>query len=275
MQTINEVYRNLRRDNIRRTASDALRRAREFVAAGKSYYAKTPGTYNPEFQQDGRGAYRWIENASDVLRLVGFADEIAPRRVDHKGWYADAHGSSVYRGVVYQMPGRDGKARYVPGYADPDNEGCALLSFADVITGEPGGNGDRWSENDYDARRDAAGRADGIAQSFAEDAKEYDTAWQAGRYWSDIGEDAKQLRTELRAVVRDAKAMTATLAPSLCDTLRTAIRGKLAELEQLRTKRACLANGDGHGRDGEYGFWTGSKILRDAFNEGAQVRVLA
>src|SRR5690606_6667853 len=46
---------------------------------------------------DARGQQtteRWCEDTEDAgLRFVGFADELAPRTIRHKGWYTDPYDS--------------------------------------------------------------------------------------------------------------------------------------------------------------------------------------
>src|SRR5690606_9843007 len=76
---------------------------------------------------DSRGrqtSERWCEDTKDAgLRFVGFADELAPRAIMHKGWYANLDGSGeVYRGAVWQLPARGGQCIYVAGFPDPNNE---------------------------------------------------------------------------------------------------------------------------------------------------------
>src|SRR3954468_7479533 len=45
--------------------------------------------YNPQHESNGERRSRWVENASDGLRRVGFADEIAraehSRAIQHQG----------------------------------------------------------------------------------------------------------------------------------------------------------------------------------------------
>ena len=92
--------------------------------------------YNRAFEAHGYRNVRWVENVSRGLRLVGFADEIASkeghrRTIDHRGWFTDEDQcGEIYRGVVYQLPSHgDEKECYVYGYADPNNDDCALLCF--------------------------------------------------------------------------------------------------------------------------------------------------
>ncbi len=135
-------------------------------------YPKSKHVYNPSFVPDEEkkwhsrsSHYRWVENTGFAgLRTVGFADEIA-RGIDHKGWFCDPHdfgGGEVYRGIVLQLPARNGFPQYVYGYADPCNDDAALIDF-DIIIGDFGG-----TENceDDSQLRAAANAADQIGAYF-------------------------------------------------------------------------------------------------------------
>lgn len=171
---------------------------------------------------------RWVENVSKGLRLVGFADEIAGRRIDHKGWYTtdDNDFGEVYRGVVYQLPshGDEGEC-YVYGYADPCNADCALLSFD--ITGN---------------KEEAARYADRFAEIFAEEARDYNRAWQAGRRCSDIAEEIQSARKEALAIAAEMRAAkkASVQAPTICATLRVKVFSLYREIQEARKTRAEL-----------------------------------
>lgn len=120
--------------------------------------------YGPAHEAHGYKV-RFVENVSRGLRKIGFADEILKLR--HQGWYADDDSgmmAGTYRGIVYQLPARDGVPQYVYGYADPNNDDCALLSVE--------------TESD---KKDAARYADQLAERFAEHERAFLCAWQAGR----------------------------------------------------------------------------------------------
>lgn len=186
--------------------------------------------YNPAFEAHGYRNVRWVENVSDGLRRVGFADEVTrgegyPRWIDHKGWFIrDDEGMSgeVYRGVVYQLPSRDGETQYVYGYDDPNNDDCALLCFEPVTD-----------------KCDAARQADRFAEIMAEHEREYDRAWQAGRRCEDLEEEIKAARKEaleLGAEMRAAKRAP-IVAPRICATLREKILSLYRAIQKVREER--------------------------------------
>lgn len=187
--------------------------------------------YNARFAAHGYSHVRWVENASRGLRLVGFADEIAreegrPRMIDHRGWYTDEDGSNGerYRGVVYQLPSR-GAPVYVYGYADPINEGCALLDFT--------GTSDKM---------EAARYADGFAERFAEEQRTCNEAWEAGRRAEEINDEIAAARKQALAIgdeMRKAKRAHVE-APTICATLRAEILSLYRTIQKMREEREDL-----------------------------------
>lgn len=195
------------------TASQALAKARAMVADGgkqgwtpASIWAGLGGSDGKIFSAYGEPACRWFEKPeSKGLRLVGLAHEVSKAgnsflrdAVEHSGWYLTEDGWTGEKvcGVVYQLPGKNGRARYLYGYADPYNAGCAMLSINIV-------EGDR-KDSDYEpdsVLRDVARWADGIAESMAEESREHDSAYTAGR-------DARE---KSREALEACKAWTAEI----------------------------------------------------------------
>ena len=190
--------------------------------------------YNPAIndpkRMHGYKNVRWIENVSRGLRLVGYADEIA--RIDHKGWYTDDDGSNgeTYRGIVYQLPSH-GETLYVYGYADPCNDDCALLCFD--------------TETD---KLDAARAADRFAEIFAEEQREYSTAWQAGRRAEEIADEVATMRKDALAIGEEMRAAKRAKleAPTICATLRGEIMSLYRQIQKARKERDDLI--DSYGR---------------------------
>lgn len=193
------------------------------------------GPANDAKRMHNHKGVRWVENVSHGLRRVGFADEVArtlhSRAVDHKGWFTDDDmQSEVYRGIVYQLPARHGAAQYVYGYADPNNDDCALLSF-DV-------------ETDL---LDAARSADGFAEAFADDARSYNAAWSAGQLYRDLGDNVTEMRKEALAIaaeMREARK-AAVQAPTICATVRNQIMSIYRMIQKARKERAALLDNFG------------------------------
>jgi hypothetical protein len=184
----------------------------------------------------------------DGFRLVGFADEIS--NIRHTGWFTSEFQDEKLRGVVYQLPARNGRPQYVPGYADPCNEGAARLWLGDIIEGERG------DDHETD-KRDAAYRADEIAEKCAKEEREYNAAWQAGSRANELHEAAKTARSELLAFLRELKPKKAALcdAPALIAAARDKAESWIETIRECRVKRDRLIR--------DCGSWE-----REAFNEG-------
>lgn len=229
-------------------ASNALHNARTGSAHVGQFAPVAHGAYNPA-TSDG---YRWVESADDAgLRFVGFADELC-RSIDHKGWFTDEFQDGTLRGVVYQLPARKGRALYVGGYADAWNKGAALLDFSRVEYGEIGGA--EWAD-DGDAQKEAARIGDGMAETAAEDEREYQQAWQAGNEYADLGEEARSLRQRAREVIQQGRGLE--LPSAVCKALRDSLRRELDRIEFIRERRHELRT--------DYD----NNWQRDAFNDGA------
>lgn len=199
----------------------------------------------------GRDGLRWADDPGAVgLRFVGFADDLVGRGIEHRGWYTDADGfGEVVRGAVYQLPARDGRARYLAayregsdgrrGWADTAEPGAAAIACREVFETERGGDA-------VEAVWEAARRADSIAETTAEQQREYNEAWQAAMEWRDLGDSIASARTEARQLVADMRAAIksgATAAPSICTALRRTLRGLIEDAAAMRAEREALAEG--------------------------------
>lgn len=250
-----------------RPSARALELARADLAANVRRYPRFTGSGIGTAGDDG---LQWVERPEAIgLRFVGFADEIAGRSVSHTGWYTDEHGlnGQVLRGAVYQYPARNGCPFYVAGYREGENSrkrgwsdssgengGTCLLLRALII----GGMGGR--ESNDDGVRDAARLADEHARVSAEHAREYESAWQAGRRFADYGEEIAESRRQFLELRREIKSAgrPANETPTICATLRRKCESLLSDIRNAREEREKL-------RSGYY-----SRDLRSAFNEGAE-----
>lgn len=211
---------------------------------------------------------QWCESVP--FRYAGTAEELA--RLNHSGHYLDPEGDGELAvGVVYQMTGKDGRARYVPAIADPFNgqpgKGPAMLALADLETAE----GPSPEDAERAARR-AARRADQLAEYYAESEREFQEAFRAGQ---EARERAAEARAEGLAYVAAVKALRARLKARhglgllglSPDDSRGLIRAGLAEV-----KRACGAYRAAREaafdliRDSRPGRW--DETARDAWAQG-------
>lgn len=246
MSTLKDYYERFRRN--RTPALRALQLAHENFNSQRPLYEipyKRTLYYNPP-AEDGLA---WVENVSQGLRFTGFCDKIS-NRIGHSGWYIDDFQDEKYQGVVYQMPARKGVPQYVVGYADPWNDDCARLDF----------------RNRYDDKLEAAYAADKIAEKEAEESREYNEAYQAGRDWDEAGAELSYLRKGTISLLQAIKAERSRgAAEVICNALLSQIRGDLHEYSKLKKKRAELVDRFNSG-------WQSK--LWSAFNDGAGEIVL-
>lgn len=291
-------------------ATQALQYARDDVAAGRARYPSEGGPAvswqaNDKPRSSERLAY--VESPEKAgLRLVGrVMAECGGRNGiwdnrDDSGWFTDPHGdvfkdgTGLCYGLVYQLPGRDGKTRFVAGYQFGGVDGGPMVDFGTVFEEAAAelviskyGNYWSWQDNprEMDAARDAARSADHMAKREAEGEREYQTAWQAGSMYAQTKEEADGHKADIRRYLanrRELKAEAARIglhldAPKfapLCEMIRSAVSGCIAELQKARAKMEKLASGDYETRHTHLGFFTGEERLRDAFNEGAGETIL-
>lgn len=237
------------------------------------------GAYGPAFTMRGAKAMRWIEKPSACgLRFVGYAGKLA--RLNHDGWYIDNDQSETVQGVVFQLPGRKGKALFVSGYDNPwngkaDSNGPVCLDFDDV---EIGDNEESDNPANMAAAIDAAGYADQLAEWMAEDEREYRAASSAGARYAELGEDIGQRRAEVKASIdqfkRARKVMTGRGESGVYDRLCSIIRGDVAnelrEIAKARAERAKLMEGD-YVSEWLPGWNTRDSRLVEAFNEAVGI----
>lgn len=253
-------------------AAEALAEARAIVAAGGYKFGpRFAAGFGCNRQSDKGGLY--IENpAAAGLRYVGTAEELAgPYSRTPSGYYLDPEGGGeTVCGVVYQLPGRKGRAQFVAGYADPYNgnpgQGPACLWFGQIFESDPYSGADLGRGDG--AKAEAAQAADSHAEAMAEEEREYQTAWRAGSRWADLKAEEEEARAEALAILaerRKARGLDPSGFPALCAALRGQVAALCRQIAKSRKARAKLAEGDAE----ELYFWNGEERLRAAFCEAA------
>lgn len=263
--------------------------ARGDVATNTHRYPRTNRHTAPGAPFGGYGtkAMRWCEQPSALgLRFVGYADKLADIR--HTGWWTDDDGcNESVRGVVYQLPSRNGCPVYVSGYDNQINgtadcDGPAAIDFGTLWHGDVGGN--NADSDHYGAHRDAAYHADKLAEQMAENEREYQRAWRAGSQWAERGEEIASIRRDALADLAMRRTIAADMArvgvpkesrewSRACSMVADRVREALASIAKLREERAELASGDFSRGDFYLGFYP-SDALKSAFNDGAGATVL-
>lgn len=258
MSDLKSAYRFHRIDRPRMNATQALILARVDVQAGKNRYpsaaldgSRLTRSESP-WKRDPKAYY--VESLEDIgARLVGYSDEIC-ERMRHNGWFTDDNNDSTYRGVVVQLPGRNGKARITHGYEQSDNDDYILdlTSLESVVACE--------YFKDSDDVRSHARQGDSMAEGDAEDARDYSEAWRAGSDYSELGETIAATRKEALAILSERKGLESINRPALCAAIRARVESLLSDIRDARKERADLVDS----------VWS---KYHGAFNEGASESV--
>lgn len=269
-----------------RSAYNALRCARNDIAAGHHPWSNGPFAKQVApvlWLADNKPRERlaWVDDPLRIgLRFIGrvAADS---RRGDlwdnrkNSGWLTDPFsvfcrdGTGLMWGVVYKLPTRDGRARFVAGYQQGGTYAGPTIDFGTVYASTD----HQPDPRDCDAARDAAGIADEMARIAAEKEREYQTAWRAGAQYSDCLETLKTIRESVLGTLRDIRATCDALRAmpeSIRSRLQDSIRSELTERSAQFSKMEKLASGDFEGLE----FRTGDATLKAAFNEAAGRDVL-
>lgn len=221
-------------------AHKALSMARARLASRKrmphvrSIWAKPIGN---GAAKDGK---RWIEKPESMgLRFVAYPNTI--RWTCPEGYYADEYGDETIRGVIYQLPTRGGKCRFVYGHDNEmnghaDNGGPAYLDFSDVYTCD--------RDDVEDAKRELAFKADAFAQREALRQYEWNKAHDAGFRYAEARAEIAELRARALSDLAIRRNMRNAHKSSLdnpeyqrvCEMVTESVRSTLAEIEKLRGK---------------------------------------
>lgn len=263
-------YRYFR--NVRQMpATAALEAAKALPAAyvkGREYYGPTGGAGAPDAE-----GLRWIESTAGAgLRFVGDACDLIGGRNVPTGYYTDAEGDySTLRAGVWQLPGKGRHARLVAGYREFDgksetNEGSARIDCRTVYRvdmSDSFGNLDEMDET-----REAARAADGIAESTAEEQRDYNEAYAAGRKAAELDAEGIAARGELLPLLAELRAIRRAGdkgTPAICRALRSRVDSLLETISEKREARESAWGNVWRGADLEpwlAGFMDESSFVR-------------
>lgn len=244
--TLKDYFKRIRENGA--TATRAMELARKNMEAKRPLY-DIPRRAFVEYNKPFDGAARYVENPSEGLRLVGYADKVASR-IRHEGWFTDEFQDNKFRGVVYRLPARNGKSLFIAGYEEEESD-RTVLDFSTI----------------HDCEIAAAHAGDSMAQSDAEKQRESNEAYLAGSQFYNCGIDLENGRQEVKqyiAALRESKPHSGAIGETAKETIRKALHSEikkaLADMNRARIARAKLLE--------EYGAaWR--KELLEAFNDGA------
>ena len=186
------------------------------------------------------------------------------------GWNTDPYGdtfkdgSGLCYGLVYQLPGRDGHARFVPGFEFGGVDGGPTLDFGNIFESDARAN--QWNIDpcDLDGARDAARRADDMAKEAAEAEREYQSAWSAGVQYREKLSEMAALRSRVKSLLHARKAAARKDKPAVSASVAE-LRNSISDLQH---EAAELKAGDSQ----PCFFYRGDKRLQAAFIDGAGLK---
>lgn len=226
--------------NAARDARKLLTRANRAV----SYSGPARPWHGP--QSSGKG-HVYFEQPGAVFRNVADASDLA--QLDHTGWYDNPYGESsrdgsgLVMGVVAQLPGRNGCARYVAGWRNGSECGDGATFDLACIFESDTRDGSSWDTPE--AAREAARAADGLAESAAEAERGYQESWQAGGRYADAGERLESIRDELAELLAErrlARVPGNVRFAAICKAVADRVAQLWEERAELREEREQLAD---------------------------------
>lgn len=221
--TLAQSYRYHRQNGM--TPAGALAAAKSDVDAKRTRY----GHHSARWQALGapfqNGSLRWAESPESLGFIDrNYCDEVE-RGIDHRGWFLNTENcGEKARGEVFTLPHRRG---FVAGVADPYNKGPAALDVTTI----------------FDDADDAARYADRLAETYAENERDYNEASNAWfRACESIPDEIKTCRRKVLAFLKEVRGIKRSLCgnPEIIATIRDAIERSLAVIAELRAERDNL-----------------------------------
>jgi hypothetical protein len=143
------------------------------------------------------------------------ADKVAPRAVDHNGWYTNSCQDETVCGIVVtvRIPRNRAKAERIPA---TDGDGFARVRFLEGIR-EPWGSDvvSRKSSDLHDDECAAARGADREAEIWAEEERDDDAKFQAETQIGEAKAEIKSARVEISEILAERKALQRRTVPDL------------------------------------------------------------
>lgn len=217
--------------NLNIKAPIRLERMRRAFATHATRYPNCPEGHKPKSWRDIRGTTHdkvhiycgdlsrgmnngepiWYTHTGPAFRGEQYADEVAPRAINHTGWFTDVHQSGKARGIIARLP----HGRVIAGYTWTDNG--ERVYFPEIF------------ENEIDA----ALMADEHARVFADNCREDSEKQEAAREIESNIEEAlsrvreclalrnkpcfSELRDEARYLVEQVRKLRAELTSDYAD----------------------------------------------------------
>jgi hypothetical protein len=208
--------------------ADVVKGTKRYPHTGKPYAGQWQALERMPRHSNPSGRAYYADTWPTGWRDLGDAHDVVSMR--HEGWCADSFQDSLIIGRVLQLPARDGKPVYVPGTYSTGSDGVTLYPLD-------------W----YDDKADCARAADQYAERLAEIEREYSDAWQAGSLAASHDHDAKAIRSDIIALVRDLRKTRKTVTGNdalqhIVMVARREVDSMLREMSRLRKKRDKLVS---------------------------------
>lgn len=217
--------------NLNIKAPVRLERMRRAFATHATRYPNCPEGHKPKSWRDIRGTTHdkvhiycgdlsqgmnngepiWYTHTGPAFRGEQYADEVAPRAVDHTGWFCDTYQGRKSRGIIGRLP----HGRLIAGYEISDSG--ERVYFPEI----------------FDNEVDAALTADEYAESVAEKSREEAERFDMAQSLQEDKEDAlkrlreclalrnkpcfSELRDEARYLVEQVRKLRAELTSDYAD----------------------------------------------------------
>jgi hypothetical protein len=180
---------------------------RKTRCTGAYYHAPKP-------DEAGNGMSFYLDSDGQPFARWSWCDEVDGANIDHTGWFCDEYHDSKIRGIVVRLS----RGRFLAGWS----MGKRMASYVDgseVFTDEA----------------DCAHRANDLAETAADNEREYQEKYQAAQDLSDANETALQRLRECLALrnnacfaaLRDEARDLVETIRSNRDTLRTTYAGMI------------------------------------------------
>jgi len=140
----------------------------------RGHWSTTAGIAHLDAQRMGHIGLRFVGQVVPEFKIGRDWSWTTGDRRNHLGWHMTIDGDvgidgfGLCCGVVYQLPGRKGVTRFVPGYIMDGEDKYPTVNFFSIFE-------EHISESEafYECARPCAREADHMAQLAAEEAREY------------------------------------------------------------------------------------------------------
>lgn len=162
----------------------------------------------------------YTDRPRQFFRFTGYCDDIHSA-IRHRGWFVDSFQDETARGIVYQLPARNGECRYLAGVEDP----WANTFFETIL---------------YEDKVEASRAANGLAESFAEHCREDHEEQERLREIKENQQEATSLRNRIRILSRSIRVGYAH-PPEIASAAKRHLQSLRRELLRLNEETAKLA----------------------------------